>query len=287
MSPTQPRTTHPAIVLTEADRATIERLRRAASLKRQFKEMARSIGALMLRETVTRFGNRRLGYLWAFIEPAGFILLFMGVRLFIGRGTPFGESIALFLITGLVTARMVIHVMGRLGPSIRSNRALLTYPLVQPLDTIFARGAVEVLTATTVIVTFFVGLQVVMNRWVIHDFADFTLVTLVTLALALSLGMLHAVMSALYEAWDSVFGFVRLPLFLASAVFYMPAVMPPKVQAVLWWNPILHCVEWYRDAIYMDYQPLLDRSYPVAFAAICLFLSLWLERTYRLRLSTA
>lgn len=269
------------------DPAEADRLRRRRSFWRPLRETTRSVGALVVRETVTRFGQRKLGYFWAFFEPGAFILIFVLLRSLIGNDTPFGESIALFLMTGLVAARVALSLFGRVGDAIKANRALLTYPTVQPLDTVLARIIVELLTMAVIIIVFYLGLGIVMGGVPVQDLVIFTQATIVTLYLGVSVGTLNASLGTILPAWSSLFNVIRLPLFIASAIFFVPRLLAPEYQAVLQWNPILHCVEWYRTAIYMDYLPLLDRSYPIAFGTVCLALGLWLERTFRLRISAA
>ena len=46
------------------------------------------IQALILRETRTRFGDHQLGFLWAFIEPLLWILMFYGMYALMGRQPP-------------------------------------------------------------------------------------------------------------------------------------------------------------------------------------------------------
>jgi capsular polysaccharide transport system permease protein len=61
----------------------------------------------------------------------------------------------------------------------------------------------------------------------------------------------------------------------------MPAEMPPGFQAVLWWNPFLHCVEWFRTSTYLDYHALLSKPYLLGLSTALLTSALVLERLFR------
>lgn len=57
--------------------------------------------------------------------------------------------------------------------------------------------------------------------------------------------------------------------------------------AILWWNPFLHCVEWFRTSIYIDYTSLLDKGYLLGMATGLLALGLTIERVFRSRIINA
>lgn len=55
----------------------------------------RVLHALMLREMITRYGSSRLGYLWALLEPIGFIAMLSLIFSQISNSPPVGRSFAL------------------------------------------------------------------------------------------------------------------------------------------------------------------------------------------------
>ena len=241
------------------------------------------MGALLMREALTRYGNSRIGYLWAVIEPAVFIAMFLIVREYLSRTVPIGENVALFMMSGIVTARVAISVIQKISVSIESNRALLVYPLVNPLDTIAARCVLESLTGLVVVVLFFAGLLVVGGDVTINSFATFTQAAMALVVLSCSLGAFNAVLGTILPAWTRVWNLLSLPLFITSGIFFVPATLPPAVADIVWWNPILHIVEWMREGIYLDYLSVLDRSYPLLLSAGLVGAALLLERMFRLR----
>ena len=69
----------------------------------RLKTQARVIHALIIRETRTRFGDARLGYGWALIEPILHILLLSAVFSLLVRGRPpIGAHFFVFYYTGLI-----------------------------------------------------------------------------------------------------------------------------------------------------------------------------------------
>ena len=249
-----------------------------------FREQIRAIGALLMREALTRYGSSRIGYLWAVIEPAAFIAMFLVVREYLGRTVPIGENIALFMMSGLVGARITLNIANKIGAAIESNRALLVYPLVNPLDTIAARCVLEALTGMIVFVLFFAGLLLVAGDVTINDFATFSQGAMMLVVMGCSLGTFNAVLGTVLPAWTRVWALMSLPLFITSGIFFVPATLSPSILAVVWWNPLLHCVEWVRTGAYVTYDPLLDHAYPLTLSFVLLIAGLLLERIYRFRL---
>src|SRR5687768_14506509 len=90
--------------------------------------------ALMLREARTRYGRQQIGYLWAIIEPMIHITMLMVIFSFIGRASPLGDSLPMFLATGIATYLGFRNVYGRTKGGYGSNEALLTYPVVKIVD---------------------------------------------------------------------------------------------------------------------------------------------------------
>lgn len=250
--------------------------------------MGRVVTALMLRETKTRFGRSRLGYLWAVLEPMLYIGAILAVRSFLARGAgAFGDSIILFLMTGLITVRIFLAVSGAVSSAIQSNKALLTFPPVKPVDVLLARFLLESMTMLVVAIIFYAGISVMLERSIVPNHLEFATALMATFLLAGAVGAFNAVAFILSPAWQRLWGLMRLPLLILSGVFYLPSELPAQYQDILWWNPLLHCVEWTRTGTYVTYNALLDPSYLLGFSFVFLVLGLGMERLFRFRLLSA
>lgn len=245
---------------------------------------SRVVVALLLRETRTRFGRNKLGYLWALLEPVAYVVIFIAIREQIRATIPFGVSLVLFILTGLLTFRIFISIASRALPAISANQTLLGYPLVKVTDVITARILLETLTMLVVLVIFFVALSLTSESKIVVFHDRFAAAICALLLLSIGLGVFNAVFSVLWPTWQRIWSLIRLPMLLLSGIFYVPRSLPPAAQDFLWWNPVLHCVEWMRTATYLAYEPLLSEAYVLSFGAIALVLGLLLERIYRFRL---
>lgn len=248
--------------------------------------MSRVIVAIILRETKTRFGRNQLGIIWALIEPIVYVGAFAVIRSVTRDAIPFGQDIALFLVSGLLTFRTFTALVSRSTSAIAANRALLAYPPVKPLDFIFARVILETIVMIFVWVVFLIILSMTADTQLIYHYDTFLIALCATFYLGLGIGVFNGTLSVVVPAWERIWSLLRLPLMLISALFFVPNLMPPWVQSIIYWNPVLHCVEWVRVGIYLTYDPMLSPFYVIGFSSIALCVGLALERGYRYKFTS-
>jgi capsular polysaccharide transport system permease protein len=215
---------------------------------------ARVLFALLMREMTTRFGRSAGGYLWALIEPAGFIALLSLAFSQIAHSPPIGRSFALFYATGYIAFSYYNDIASLTGRAVHVNRPLLNYPAVTALDTVLARFLLQVLTGLAVAVVVFAGILAVFADPV--RLQPIPLITAVALAgmLGLGVGLVNCTLFALSKSWELAYGVISRPLFLVSGVFFTFASLPAFAREVLWWNPIIHLVGLMRAGFYPVYD---------------------------------
>ena len=105
------------------------------------------VGALVLREVKTRFGDSGIGWIWLLFEPLAqclvYVLLYEFVRT---RVSPIrGVDVAEFMLSGIVPWLFYMRSSMQVMHAIETNRPLLVYPQVTPLDIAIARTILEAL----------------------------------------------------------------------------------------------------------------------------------------------
>lgn len=243
---------------------------------------ARVVYALSLRETRTRFGKHRLGYLWALLEPLFWIGTFWVMFTVLGRESAAGMDLIPFLATGVIPYNLCVGTADRVSVAIDANKALLFYPQVQPLDLVYARVALEFATYIAVLIIILGGYSLYLGSFTI----DSLLTTLVGLIIATTLGgALGLVMSAasvVYPVVQRIKGPLMRPLFWVSGLFFAASVLPSNVRGYLLWNPILHCTEIVRDGFFPQYHAQgASVSYVMMWILGLAFVGLTLERRVR------
>jgi capsular polysaccharide transport system permease protein len=240
------------------------------------------VHALLLRETRTRFGTNQLGYLWAFLEPLLWILMFVGFYHLFGRLTPPGMSVIAFLATGIVPFSLFRDTTQRCMSAIDANKGLLFYPQVRPLDLVVARAVLEAITHLLVMLLLLGGLAL----WEGPPRVNNILETIAGLALAsglgTALGLVCCGLSVYTATIERLFPSLIRLVFWCSALFHPVESVPNAVRDILLLNPVVHTIELARDGWFPAYGARhADPWYVVAWILALLFFGLALERTAR------
>ena len=252
----------------------------------RLRTQGRVIHALIVRETRTRFGDSKLGYGWALLEPIAHILMLSLVFAVMMRGRPpIGEEFFIFYYTGIIPYHMFVHTSSSMTYAIASNGSLLQLPLVGTFDVLMARGLLELLTDTLVAAILLAGFGALGLGALPQDFAGVSTSLLVVWLLGCGCGFLNAVINAFAKSWDKIWAQLTRLLYFCSGIFYVPGMMPEWIRDILAWNPVLHAVDWFRSSFFREYEPhWLDRSYLLTFAVVTLLAGLGLERGLQRRL---
>jgi capsular polysaccharide transport system permease protein len=111
---------------------------------------------------------------------------------------------------------------------------------------------------------------------------DALLAVFATTYLAFAIGFLAAVLYKLMRAWAAVQIGLLILMYFTSGALFMPSSLPHAIQEVIWYNPLLHSVEWLRSAYYDGYSyGMLSRAYLLGFSTVLIFVGLLSERVAR------
>lgn len=217
----------------------------------------RVVMALIIREMHTRYGTTWGGYVWAILEPVGMIaLLSIAFSQFI-RTPPLGSSFVLFYATGYIPFHFYAEVAGNTSLAITTNRPLLHFPAVNPLDAVLARFILSILTLIVVTVVTMTGIYLIEEITIQIDLGPVLLSLAAAACLGLGVGTLNCVLFPFLPVWHRIWVIINRPLFLISGIFFTYESMPANVRSILWWNPIVHTVGESRSG----YFPIYDGTY--------------------------
>lgn len=243
------------------------------SLRHSFRIQRRVIGALLMREIVTRFGRENIGVLWLFVEPMMFTL---GVAvLWSAAQLDHGSSISIvaFAITGYSSVLLWRNTASKCNSAILQNFNLLYHRNVQVLDVFITRIILE-LAGTTASFVLLVTLFIVVEA--IKPPVDMFTVVGGWLMLAwfgASLGLLLGAATAYSELVDRVWHPTSYLLFPLSGAAFMVDWLPPAAQEVVLLLPMVHGVEIVRAGFFGDsVRTYFDVGY---MATCCLVLNLF------------
>ncbi len=238
--------------------------------------------AIILRDMRTRFFNHGLGFLLVPLWPLAHMFILLTIYMFMGRRTPFGDSLRLFFATGLLPCLTFMYVSRFMALSIVLNRPMLAIPVVKVIDILFARAFLETISAFfTVFLTFSILLSLGDNPFP-SDWTEATLAFLSTILLAVGVGVMAGVITALVTFFSTIYALCLIVIYISSGTLFVVSALPSQIAYALSWNPVVHAVEWMRSAFYPTYNSqVIDKPYLLSFGLGALFIGLTLERLVR------
>jgi capsular polysaccharide transport system permease protein len=246
---------------------------------------AEVVHAIVLRETRTRFGRQKLGYLWALLEPSIIIVTFYAVFRISHRMQPAGMDLFDFIATGVIPYTLFGNSVSRVAEAINGNKSLLYYPQVRPIDLVLARSALEAATFAAVFMVLLGGHALWRQELAI----DSPLMTITGMAMAsllgTCLGMIFCALGQVSASIDRARGPLVRPLFWISGVFFTVGMLPEAAQGPLLANPLLHAIELVRAGWFESYDAHhVDVRYVAAWILGLMLAALLLERAVRRRI---
>lgn len=214
----------------------------------------RAIGALVIREMITRYGRSWGGYIWAVLEPLGVILVLSLAFSQVVNTPAIGNSFVLFYATGYVPFHFFLETATNTGNSVAVNRSLLQLPLVTALDVVLSRFLLSLLTLVLVAVIIFSAMLLIIEDEVRLALGQLGLAMGAGAIFGLGVGSVNAVVFEFVPAWRNIWGIISRPLFLISGVFFTLEDLPEGIQRYLIWNPLIHVVGEARKGFYPNYD---------------------------------
>lgn len=247
----------------------------------------RSIAALILREMESTYGRSPGGYVWAVLQPIGIIVILSVAFSLLVRAPSLGSSFLLFYATGYLAYDLYNQLMLKISNALTYSRAMLAYPRVIWLDAVLARFILNTLTLLTVFCIVITAILFFANTRTVISVQPILLGLSICVTLGLGVGMVNALLRGLFPVWGVIWKILTRPMFIASGVLFIYEDMPPGIQDILWWNPVLHASGLVRTGFYPNYYASyvsLSYCFAVALGLIAtglLFLRAYHERVMR------
>lgn len=207
----------------------------------------RVIGALILRELMTRFGRRGGGFIWVFIEPVIFIALITSFRLIWHGGVRHDFHPVVFVVASLLPFLMFRHIVARAADAVNANRNLLYHRQVTALDVMLARNVLEVGVTVTIALVALVLCGIYFGEWPDNPlFWGFAL--LLSALLANGIGLLIGAIGALSNFARLLVRPMIIILLPISGAMWMLQDLPPAFREGALWIPMVSIHEAMREA---------------------------------------
>ena len=239
--------------------------------------------ALILREIATTYGRSVGGYLWAVAEPVAGIALLSFIFSAAFNRPAMGDNFPLFYATGYLPFALYNDIVSKVGRAIPFSKPLLSYPPVTYVDALAARLLLSFITQVLIFGIILQGITLIYDLDLYWDLTSLATGITATTLLGAGVGTLNSYLFLEFPFWERAWAILNRPRFLISGTRFTYQSMPPKAQAVLWWNPLLHCVGLIRDGTYSSYDgSYISVLYIAVIGLVTLFFGLLLmSRHYR------
>lgn len=221
-----------------------------ATLRRSFGIQTRVIGALILREIITRYGRHNIGFLWLFIEPMlftiGITIIWMQLKVVHGANLP----ITAFCVTGYSSVLLWRNCSNRAVKAIEVNLSLLYHRHVKVFDVIAARTILEIAGATASCI--FLTILFSALGWMSLPSDTLTAVTgfLLLAWFAFALSLIVCAASERTEVVERVWHIFTYLMFPLSGAAFLVDWFPKPAQDMLLWIPPVHATEMIRHGYF-------------------------------------
>jgi ABC-type polysaccharide/polyol phosphate export permease len=229
------------------------------------------IGALLMREVLTRYGRHNIGFMWMFAEPMLFTLGVATLWSFANM-THSGVAIIPFAVTGYSSVLLWRNMPNRCSGAVGPNLALMYHRNVKVIDIYASRILLEFSGATmsfVILSLFFMAIGLMpLPQDVLKILLGWFMLAWFGGALAITVGA----MSELSEVVDKVWHPITYLMFPLSGAMFMVEWLPESARSVILYLPMVHGVEILREGYFGS---AVRAHYDIPYMAmICLCLTL-------------
>ena len=235
----------------------------------------RVIGALMMREIITRYGRHNVGFLWLILEPIIFTLGVVILWTLTHTAGGVKVDVVPFAVTGYSCLLVWRLCTFRGLKSIESNLSLLHHRPVKIIDIFITRMLLEIagVTASFIVLSvtmIIMSLMDIPNDLGLYMFGWFFMCWL-SATVGTILGCLSEFSDMVERLWHPI-GYFLLPV---SGIFFMVDWLPTTAQTFVMIFPMAHPVEMLRNGYWGDiYQFHFDIKYIFFFCILTTLISL-------------
>ncbi|HEU5066888.1 MAG TPA: ABC transporter permease [Sphingomicrobium sp.] len=242
----------------------------------------RVIGALMVRELLTRFGRENIGFLWMMVEPLLFAGLVGVMWRFMKGPEEHGINIFAFVASGYIPLVLFRHAVNRSVRVFSVNGSLMYHRQIKIVDFILVRFLIEMIGGMMAFVfiacilgalgqfPFPADLGALIEGWFLYCLFTF------------SVCLVLAPLSELSEVLEKLIPITTYIMIPFAGTFNMTSWLAPAAQKVVYYSPFVHAMELVRFGIFgPSVNAKWDISVPLVSSGVLLLIGLSMCRRIR------
>ena len=224
----------------------------------------RVIGALLMREILTRYGRHNIGFLWLFAEPMMFTLGVTALWTASGAHRLSSLPIAAFALTGYSLVLLWRSMPTRCISAIEPNLTLLYHRNVKIADVFFARLILEAggttISFVILTLTFWLAGWIQPPEDVLQVAGGWLMMIWFGAGLGLNMGVLAWKSEIVEKVWHPA-AYLLFPL---SGAAFLVDSLPRIAQDVVLLLPMVHATEYLREGFFGSF---INAHYDLAYVA--------------------
>jgi len=221
----------------------------------------RIIGALMMRETSTRFGREGLGFAWLVLEPLSFCF---GVIILWTATKPeyeHGIRVSAFTMTGYMCVLLLRHQVTYTVTALPANMGLLHHRLITPVHIILARNLLEIGGATIAFIVVYSVLYCLGQVSPPHNYILLYGGWVLLAWIGMGTGLVLAGAAMRFEVMERLITLLMYVLVPLSGAFFMIAWVPAHIASIYLYMPFPHPIEMLRSGVFGEFVPTTYHTY--------------------------
>lgn len=231
----------------------------------------------MMREFVTRWGRRNLGFAWLFAEPLVFAFPVIAIWSIIRPRYELGIPMIPFVWSCYMPLLIFRHITSMSLYTVKNNAALLYHAPVTPLDLFVGRQGLEAIGNLGSVVFSFAALYAIGALDLPADYTVCLIGFLYMTWWSLAVAMLVAAMSERSELVEYVWLPIAYIYIIVSGTWFSAGALPTSLrQLALAVDPPLHAYEMIRSGLFgAKYQAYYSVPYLTYLLLALSFVALW------------
>jgi capsular polysaccharide transport system permease protein len=234
---------------------------------------ARIIGALMMREIVTRFGREGAGFLWVIGEPMVFCVGVIILWSFLKPAYEHGVRIGPFVMTGYMCLMLIRHMLSMSLGAVQANVGLLYHRHISVIHIYIARNFIEFMGATVAFAVLYIALMVIGQVGPPKDWILLYTGWLVMAWVSFGIAFCFSALALKYEILEKVTQVVSYIMIPFSGAFLMVGWLPDQYREAYLRIPMPHGVEMVRAGVFGEFVHTYYHPFYAVFVGSCLVLA--------------
>lgn len=201
--------------------------------------------AIARRDLKVRYSQTFLGILWAVIQPLTGLVIFTVFFYRLLKIEVPGMSYPLFAFSGMVSWFFFSHIVHNAGVSLVESQDLIRKVYFPRILLLFAKTIVG-LVEFGISMILLVLLMVLMGYSTTRSVVFFPLFVLLNIAVGLSIAIWLGALTIQYRDFHHIIPYlVNFGIWL-TPVFYPVTLIPPKLEWLMYWNPMAATIAGFR-----------------------------------------